>query len=88
MSQPQTIAGTLRYLSQAAVLDVPSNLGQATAFLLLMDFPPGGNSIPTQEAAARAFLVNHDHKEGAAMSVYGIPDVVGGQPVIHVIQVS
>jgi hypothetical protein len=87
MSQPQTIAGTLRYLPQAAVLDAPSQVGQTTSFLLLMDFPPGGNTIPTQEAAARAFLDNHGYKDRTALSVYGVPDVVGGQPVIHVIQV-
>jgi hypothetical protein len=87
MSQSQTITGTLRYLPQAAVLDAASQTGQTTSYLLLMDFPPGGNTILTQEAAARAFLVNHGHKEGSTLGVDGVTDEVGGQPVIHVIQV-
>jgi hypothetical protein len=86
MSELTTITGSLRYLAQAAALDAPSPSGQPTSFLLLIDFPPGGNSIPTQEAAARAFLLNHGHQEGP-LSVMGESDFGGAQPVIRVSQV-
>jgi len=87
MSELQTITGTLRYLAQAAALDAKSESGQPTTYLLLVDSPPGGNSFPTQEADARAFLIRHGHKQGETLSVVGLRDVEGQQPVIRVSQV-
>ena len=87
MSELPTITGFLHYLAQAAALDEPSPSGQMTTYLLLVDMPPGGNSIPMQEAAARAFLHNHGHREGETLSVIGEPDLVGAQAVIRVSQV-
>jgi hypothetical protein len=87
MSPPKTITGTVTYTKLAAFLVVHAASKPDTTFLLLMDSPPGGNTIPTQTAAARSYLVNHDYDEGDSLSVYGVPDVVGTQPVIHIIKV-
>lgn len=87
MTPPQTITGVLHYQPQAVLLKVQAGTGPPIFYLLLMDFPPGGNSVPTQAAAARALLMNHGKAEGCTLSVSGFPKVPSPQPVIQVIEV-